>query len=229
MPLNIYLSSAESPKGANVISQLNPVSISFKDLIYGDTLPSQIFLVDGNGNYDPRSGSSLSVSTLIGTPGQTPIWQNNSWSAITNGWSGNIITTAPAFLALFLSTGMNPLTSTLEVKLTDTIGTVATIAQLKIKIYNDQTFTPITTDVLMTAIRGSYNLIQGADSGTVTGLGLSSLPTQVLPFPIRKPSGGINIFPNIVNGSLTTDGFSFTLDAAPDSALYWLDYLITFS
>jgi hypothetical protein len=228
--LNLYLSTAESPRNANVVSQLNPVPIKMRDLVYQDNLPVNIYVADGSGNYDDRSGNAAyTIETSIGIPGTTPIWLSQNWTLITNGWFGSIQTTAAAFLTQFVATGMNPINLVLEVKLINAQGAATTIAQLPVNVYNDQFAITPNPDVLVNAIRGSYNLISGADSGTVTGLGLVTTPVQVLFHPIRKPANGLNIFPTPVNGTLTTDGFSFSLDGIPDSNGYWLDYIITFS
>lgn len=230
MAWNIYLSAAESPKSANVISQLNPVPIKFRDLVYGDNLQAFIYWVDGLGNFDSRSGSSTyTLKTSIGLPGQTPIWLNATWTLIANGWQGAIQTDAAGFAAQFLATGMNPINLVLEVKAFNLQGAPTALAQIAIKLYNDQIAGTPNPDVLVNAQRGSFQLTQGQDTYTITGLGLTSAPVAVLLHPIRKPANGLNIFATPVNGTLTTDGFTFTLDGQPDGPGYWLDYVITFS
>lgn len=231
MPVNLYVSAAESPRNALVSSALNPIPIKLRDLINKDTLPVYLFIVDGFGNYDPRSGSTdCTIAASIGLPGQAPIWLRTAWTPITNGWSGNLQTDAAGFDSLFTATGMNPIVPTLEIKAFNLQGVPSTLLQMPVNIYNDQIGgTSPTPDVLVNAIRGSFNLTSGADSGTVTGLALSSTPVSVLLHPIRKPAGGFNLFAAPVSGTLTTDGFQFTLSAAPDLSTYWLDYVITFT
>lgn len=231
MPVNLYLSALESPRNALVSSALNPIPVKLRDLINKDNLAVFLYIVDGFGNYDSRSGStSYTISASIGLPGQAPIWLRNTWTPITNGWSGNLQTDAAGFDSLFATTGMNPIVPTLEIKAFNLQGVPSTLLQMPVNIYNDQIGgTSPTPDVLVNAIRGSYNLTSGADSGTVTGLALSSTPVSVLLHPIRKPAGGFNLFATPISGTLTTDGFQFTLSGAPDLSTYWLDYVITFT
>jgi hypothetical protein len=63
------------------------------------------------------------------------------------------------------------------------------------------------------------------DSGTVTGLALPSVPAQVL-VSMRKLTGGLNLSAIVRSDSISTDGFTFDLSAATDSADYQLDYLV---
>ena len=229
--MNLYLSAAESPRSALVASQLNPVPIKLRDLFYGDNVSANIYIADGLGGFDARSGDpNYSISAAIGTPGSVPIWLDSTWTQIANGWSGAIQTDAAGFGTQFSLTGMNPIELILEVKIKNIQGAISTLAQIPALIYNDEIggSTP-NPDVLVNAVRGSFNLVQGADSGTITGLGLVTAPVQVLLHPIRKPVGGLNLYATPVNGTLTQDGFSFTLTGQPDGTGYWLDYVICFS
>ncbi len=74
---------------------------------------------------------------------------------------------------------------------------------------------------------GTFQIDNLASSGTVTGLQLDSglIPRRVFP-RVRKPSGGFNMFACIVDGTVTSDGFQFTLTGQTDSANYFLDYLM---
>lgn len=236
MAWNIFLSALESPKSANVASVLNPVPLKFRDLVYGDNVGGVfIYIVDGFGNLDARSGSgNYTLKTSIGLAGQSPISQSSAWTlaltATGAGWQGSIETDQAGFTSLFSSTGMNPLELVFEVKIYNPQNQATTLAQIPISLFNAEVSgTTPNPDVLVNAIRGTFNLVQGADSGTVSGLALVSSPTAVLLHPIRKPANGLNIFASPVNGSLTQDGFLFTLDGQPDSGGYWLDYVITFN
>jgi hypothetical protein len=73
--------------------------------------------------------------------------------------------------------------------------------------------------------RGTLALAAGADSGTVTGLGLPSVPAQVL-VTVRKVTGGLNLFATVRSDSITTAGFTVDLSAATDAATYQLDFLV---
>lgn len=71
----------------------------------------------------------------------------------------------------------------------------------------------------------THTLVQGADTGTVTGWGLTYDPVGVM-LTVSKPAGGHNIFATFVAGSLSRDGFSYTLSGLPDSGSYVLNYLL---
>lgn len=74
-------------------------------------------------------------------------------------------------------------------------------------------------------LRGTKAIAAGADSVAVTGLGLASVPAQVL-VTVRKASGGLNLFASVRGDSITADGFTADLSAAADAATYSLDYLV---
>ena len=72
---------------------------------------------------------------------------------------------------------------------------------------------------------GTRNISNGADIGAITLLGMSSTPRRAFAW-VRKPVGGLDIWANIVDGTLSYDGFQFTLSGQTDSASYLLDYMI---
>jgi hypothetical protein len=74
-------------------------------------------------------------------------------------------------------------------------------------------------------LRGTQAIAAAADSVTVSGLGLVSVPAQVL-VTMRKVTGGLNLFATVRGDSITTDGFTVDLSAATDAATYQLDYLV---
>jgi hypothetical protein len=73
--------------------------------------------------------------------------------------------------------------------------------------------------------RGTLAITSGADSVTVSGLVLPSVPAQVL-VTMRKLTGGLNLFATVRDDSITTGGFTVDLSAATDAATYKLDYLV---
>jgi hypothetical protein len=73
-------------------------------------------------------------------------------------------------------------------------------------------------------IRGTHAIASGVDTVTVSGLGLASVPAQVL-VTVRKLTGGLNLFATVRSDSITTGGFTVDLSAATDAATYQLDYL----
>jgi len=72
--------------------------------------------------------------------------------------------------------------------------------------------------------RGTVAIGTGIDAVTVSGLGLPSVPAQVL-VTVRKATGGLNLFATVRDDSLTTGGFTVDLSAATDTTTYKLDYL----
>ena len=64
----------------------------------------------------------------------------------------------------------------------------------------------------MQKIRGTQAIASGADSVTVSGLGLPSVPAQVL-VTVRKLTGGLNLFATVRGDSITTGGFTADLSA----------------
>jgi len=74
-------------------------------------------------------------------------------------------------------------------------------------------------------IRGTQAIASGADTVTVSGLGLASAPGQVL-VTVRKLTGGLNLFATVRDDSVTAGGFTVDLSAATDTATYKLDYLV---
>ena len=73
--------------------------------------------------------------------------------------------------------------------------------------------------------RGTQAMGSGVDSVTVSGLGLSAAPGQVL-VTVRKLTGGLNLFATVRDDSITSGGFTVDLSGATDAATYKLDYLV---
>ena len=74
-------------------------------------------------------------------------------------------------------------------------------------------------------LRGTQAIAAAADSVTITGLGLPTVPAQVL-VTVRKQTGGLNLFATVRSDSITTGGFTADLSAATDTANYKLDFLV---
>lgn len=73
--------------------------------------------------------------------------------------------------------------------------------------------------------RGKKSLTPGMIGGSVTGLALSFVPEIVL-CSVVIPSDGFNVLANPVLGSLSSDGFSYSLSAAPPNSSYELHYAV---
>jgi hypothetical protein len=90
-------------------------------------------------------------------------------------------------------------------------------------ISNDDIQTPtIAGEFYMSGI---IPLAQGQTTGQVTGLGIGFVPSKCL-LQMVVPDGGEAIAAWVTKGTLSADGFSFALNAAPDSNEYTLEYLI---
>jgi hypothetical protein len=74
-------------------------------------------------------------------------------------------------------------------------------------------------------LRGTQAIASGVNSVAVMGLGLASIPAQVL-VTVRKLTGGLNLFAIVRDDSLTTAGFTVDLSAATDATTYKLDFLV---
>ncbi len=85
-----------------------------------------------------------------------------------------------------------------------------------------------TSEVDTTRVTGRYAIPNGVDSGSVT-FALHRTPQQLLSLEVIKPSGGFNIQANYVSGTLSTTGFSFTLDGITDSTGYTLVYDLSYN
>jgi hypothetical protein len=229
MPYKLYISTLESPRGSAVISQTNPTPVPIRDFVLGNTLDTNIYLVDGLGAYDAASGAAgYSLNVGIGMPGEGASELNSTWTQITNGWNGNLAFTDSRLLDLFTAQGVNPIQPTLETWVTDPQSRIASQILIPIRIWRGV----ITASDLVTApspsnADGEYALGDGADSGSVTGLNLAAVPRHVF-LNVRKPAGGQTMFASIVSGSITTAGFSFTLSGVTDAATYKLDYYMVF-
>ena len=79
---------------------------------------------------------------------------------------------------------------------------------------------------LLNMQRGTYNIPNGVDSGSVT-TAFASAPVGIL-LTVRPPSGGLLLFANPVAGSYAATGFDFTLNGVTDSADYVLEYVCIF-
>lgn len=73
---------------------------------------------------------------------------------------------------------------------------------------------------------GQYNIPNGVDHGSVTGLVIPFVPTAVACLTVSRPSGSLMIFACPNEGSLTGTGFDFELSGITDSTNYVLNFII---
>jgi hypothetical protein len=197
------------------------------ELVINDLLETELFIVDGQGGYSAPSGADgVTVKVGIGDLTSTePVWLSQVWNAIDNGWSGVVSLQSAPLLALFA--GRNVMTASFRIKIVDADNHEQTFALLPFKLWGIGIASSTTPDVPDDSTDGEFAIPDGADTVTVTGLNISAVPRRVFPV-VRKPSGGENLFPTVVQGSITTDGFTVDLGGETDSGLYKLEYLLIF-
>lgn len=227
--MNIFLSSKANPRGSVVDSKERAIPSAMRSLVLYDQIATNLYVVDGIGGYDAISGAAgSSVVASIGQPGQAPVWVNSSWALITNGWSGQIAANSAALVALFVGvTGPEPLELELIILVTDTTGKPVSYTNNLVKIYNRYAGAAVSTNPIANSGDGAYTIPNGADTGSVTGLALTLTPRRVM-VSVRKPVGGLNLFASVVDGSISTDGFNFTLNGQTDAGTYKLDYVLLY-
>lgn len=73
---------------------------------------------------------------------------------------------------------------------------------------------------------GTFAIGNASNAGSVTGLSITNFtPTKAIA-TVRAPAGGLNIAATVVDATITTGGFQFTLDSLTDSANYKLDFIL---
>lgn len=228
MSLNLYFSSKANPRGASVISQINPTPQSVRDMTLGDVRAVNLYVVDGEGDYDDVSGAAgASVMVALGEVGETALWANTNWTRITDGWSGQIAVPSADFSSLF-DGGSNPVQIEMAIRIENASGEPVVMAAPLVKLWksaiddDSQEGNPFENSG-----DGEYAIPNGADIGSVTGLALGIVPRRVF-VAVRKPAGGLNLSASVVAGSITTGGFNFTLSGQVDSGNYKLDYVLLY-
>jgi hypothetical protein len=72
--MKLYINSrASSPTTALVRDQLNSTPVRMPDVVIADTLPLEVYIVDGQGGFDSLSaGAGIALKVALGVPGATP-------------------------------------------------------------------------------------------------------------------------------------------------------------
>jgi hypothetical protein len=227
MSLALYISEALNCSKSRVLSVDNPVPIPMSELVVNDLIDTQLFLADGLGGYSALSGAD-GVTVKIGIGDLTsrePVWLSQVWNQITNGWDGVISLQSTDLIALF--NGRSVMTASLRIKILDANNHEQTFGLWPFKFWGIGISPDTTPDIPADSMDGEFDIPNTADTVTVTGLNLTAVPRRVFP-AIRKPVGGANRFPTVVQNSITTDGFTVDLGGATDSDQYKLEYLLIF-
>lgn len=227
--MNLYINPNLTPRGSLVISQTNPTAVPVRDFVFDNVLNTNIYLVNGIGDFDDNSGNSdYSLRVGIGEPGESPAWVNTNWTSSGDGWNGTIATNTTAIEALFTSQASNPINVELEITITDSDGNDVTDLSVPIKIYNRVAATSdLVAPPSVNDADGEFSIPNGVDTVLVTGLALSAAPARVV-VSIRKAAGADNIFGMVVSSTITTDGFRVDLSALTTVSTYKVDYLLIY-
>lgn len=83
--------NAQSP-GASIVADITESAPSFAPVfVFGDKLSIDLYLVDGTGHYDSRSGNGANtIKAGLGPIGGTLIAYQPTWSTIANGFRGEL-------------------------------------------------------------------------------------------------------------------------------------------
>lgn len=225
--LALYISEALNCCNSRVFAVDNPAPVPMSELVINDLLETDLFLVDGQGGYSALSGAD-GVTVKVGIGDLTsaePVWLSQVWNSITNGWTGVVSLQSAPLIALLA--GRNVMTASFRVKIVDADNHEQTYALLPFKFWGIGISPNTTPDIPADSMDGEFAIPNGSATVTVTGLNLSAVPRRVFAV-VRKPVGGENLFPTVVQGSITTDGFTADLGGATDSSLYKLEYLLIF-
>lgn len=155
-------------------------------------------------------------------------WLSSSWTRFAGppaGWTGLL---SPNGLKVFqLFNGKSSISPTLEIRVTDASGNPRSYASIPFKLL--QTLIPTTSlsTTLETSVDGVFAIPNGVDQVTIEDLGLTLVPRRIALVMI-KPAGGLNIFPSLVDGSESTDGFTVDLSGMTDNSNYKLGYILLF-
>lgn len=225
--LALYMSAALDCSKSRVFSVDNPVPVPMSELVVNDLVDTELFIADGQGGYSALSGADgVTVKVGIGDlTSREPVWLSQVWNQIANGWEGTLSLQSTPLIALFA--GRNVMTASLRIKIIDADNHEQTFGLWPFKFWGIGIAPTTTPDVPTDSQDGEFAIPNGADTVIVTGLNLSAVPRRVFPV-IRKPVGGENLFPSVVQDSITTDGFTVDLGGATDSNQYKLEYLLIF-
>lgn len=243
---SLYLNTdALSPRArdAAFVSLTDRSPIMVPAFTLGETVRLNIYLVSPSNpdaaGYDAMSGDATrTLKVGLGFPGQTDLVEQDIWTILQDssfrniGWTGSLALITNALASAFLtSTGSLPyLDVNLEMLTQDASNPPKAVIHWSpgIRIYNS-VIDPanLNQNYNMSGISGVFNIDNGTDHGTLTGLALGASP-RLVQLTVTQPVGGLLLAANLVKDTLTTDGFTFYLSGVTDSANYKLNYTILF-
>ena len=182
--------NAQSPANAFVLSEVIPTPVASFEIVYGDLLECDIYLVDGEGSFAPESGlSGYSVNVLVGLLGQGHLAKQDTWSLSSNGWTGSINLNTSGIRDLLA--GAESVDIWIEVEVTDPSGNRRTYGQINAKCRN-QTTTP--EAAVPTPLAEYYTTVETNDRFIQNRSGISGLT-----------GGGVTKLDGIATVSLTVN------------------------
>lgn len=225
MAFNLYIAENLDPAKSVVNSRLQACPIPMRQLVFGETIATNLYIVDGSGNFSEASGADGStVKVGIGIPGNDPVWLNTAWTAVDDGWSGVLSPNTQDLLDLFDDGTFADLF--FEVEVTNAQGQKSKYCSVPVRVAKRVINAAAATTPLDDSTDGQVAIDEGSDVVTVTGLDLAQSPRRVMVI-VRKPAGGLNLYASVV-GTPDMDGFTVNLNGQTDSPDYILDYIIIF-
>jgi hypothetical protein len=232
--MDIFISEILKPTDSIVGSETLPVSVRLPDMLFGDTIPTNIFIVNGDGGFSDNSGAeNYLIKVGVGFRGQTVAWLDTDWTQITDGWEGVIELLSAELLALF--NGQNSIVCTFEVKLEFPSLNTQTLASVPFNlispvIENEDEETDMIqrngkTLNLVSSVQDGITVLIEENLVTLTGVSFSQIPTSIV-VAINIPSSDAGLFPAVtIKTSITSDGFQFVMGGLPDNDSYTFTFV----
>lgn len=229
--LEIFIQDGKTPDNSVVSGLLNPVPANLPTLVCSDTIPLNLFVVDGAGNYSDVAQGGYTAKIALGLPGQSPVFLQTG-TAITNGWRFDLDTARASIVSLFATNPGLPVTLNFELKIYDALNNVQTFCSMPANILPPVFTSSSTTGGDSMNITGNtLPLVTGggvtvaANIVTVAGLTWNAAPSQVF-VVVNLPAGAASIiFANVITSTITKTGFQFVLSAIPDNNNYTFTYM----
>jgi hypothetical protein len=124
--------NAQSPQAALVTDRDNNAPELPRAFVFGDKLELILYLLDGEGAFDPRGGASgYTVRAALGLFGRLPVAFQSEWTPIAGGWRGflNLNTLEAKELVLGSPSGVPVI---FEIELTEPDGVKSTLVQVDV-------------------------------------------------------------------------------------------------
>ena len=164
--MKLYVNLAASNLSTALVkNETSNVPVRMPDLVLADTFTLEIYLTDGAGSFAEESGTSgNSIKVGIGIPGQPAVALQDTFSEITDGWSGEVDLATVPFSNLL--DGAQSIAGYFEVELTTAEGR-RTVAQVPVTLRNEI----VAEDALAPEVLPDYYTADEADARFVAKAG----------------------------------------------------------